>query len=483
MSTSLDRPVSRRSDERSERLGSAVAERAPAAARPTASQLLRRIEKYELLPSAEVEALRAEFAGGEDAGGGELADRLVNAGRLTRWQADRVLANRPVLLGRYRLLDRIGAGGMGVVLKALEAGAQHPVAVKVLSRAQVQRPDARDRFFREIRAAARLDHPTIVRAWDSDCIHGTPFLAMEFVDGIDLAALVRRGGPLEIGLACELCRQVCVGLQHAHERGLVHRDIKPSNLLLTTLGPPTPRPPLVRGGTGESAGDRAESGLPLVKILDFGMARFTSETSESGDLTRSDQVFGTVDFMAPEQAESARRADIRSDLFSVGCTLFYLLTGQVPFPGNTVMEKLAARLKGGPVPIRKLRPDVPAALASVIGRMLSGDPARRYQTPVEASRALEAFSVLSSLPVASAATPPCPPLLRGGMRGSDGDVEPISPSEVALEQFLYRLFPGDSESTRQVQPETPLWNRSDWFLLAAALLAAVGVALWLLSRS
>ncbi len=303
----------------------------------------------------------------------QIADRLVVRGWLTRWQADMLLAGRKAFfLGRYKLLDRIGGGGMGAVFKAQHTTMGRIVALKLMSSELMKDRVARARFNQEIQAAAALDHRHIVTAYDADCVADVHFLVMEYVEGQDLGAVILRGETLSIGWACEIIYQAALGLQHAHERGMVHRDIKPTNLLVTS---------------------DPETGLPLVKLLDLGLARFVSETrDDEGGLTRPGQVLGTPDYMAPEQAADTRRADIRSDIFSLGCTLFRLLTGQLPYKGENVLEKIVARATTDAPPIRSLRRDIPPQLEAVIARMLQRDPGGRYQTPGEVATALAPFA-------------------------------------------------------------------------------------------
>jgi serine/threonine protein kinase len=422
----------------------------------TAGQLFRRLEKYEILQPPVLEDLRRALLGREAADGRSLADRLVAQGRLTRWQAERILTNRPVVLGKYKLLDRIGAGGMGVVLKAEQWDPERIVALKVLSVAQLKRPEAIRRFDREIEAARSLDHPNIVQVVDYDCLHGTPFLAMEYVEGRNLSDIVRQHGPLPIAWACEIARQTAVGLQHAHEEGLVHRDIKPSNLLLTIEGAPasSPRP---------TPGVPARRAQSLIKILDFGMARFTSEAPPSDELTRTDQVFGTIDFIAPEQAQSSRSADIRADLYSLGCTLFYLLTGKPPFPGITALEKLQARVDGRMLPLRELRPEVPPALQKVVHKLLASDRDKRYQKPYEAAEALAPF----------AAAPQAREIIDFLEKEPDDDHE-LSPSEMALEQFLGKVTKAAPSGSTSIL-RLPAWRRPRWWLAAAAAVVAAAL--------
>ena len=440
-------------------LGAALANVRPPGDRSpalTAGQLLRRLEKYEILQPPILDEIRRALEGREGRDGRAFAERLVAVGRLTRWQAERILTNRPVVLGRYKLLDRIGAGGMGVVLKAEQWDPDRIVALKVLSVAQLKRPEAIRRFDREIEAARSLDHPNIVQVVDYDCLHGTPFLAMEYVEGRNLSDIVRQHGPLPIAWACEIARQTAVGLQHAHEEGLVHRDIKPSNLLLT-----------MENATGRNARRAPPASThqaqSLVKILDFGMARFTSEAPPTEELTRTDQVFGTIDFIAPEQAQSSRSADIRADLYSLGCTLFYLLTGKPPFPGVTALEKLQARVDGRMLPLRDLRREVPPALQKVVSKLLASDRDKRYQKPYEAVDALTPF-----------AAAPRPHEIVAFLEKEPDDDRELSPSEMALEQFLGKVTTAASSGSTRIL-KLPIWHQPRWWLAAAA--AAIAAAL------
>jgi formylglycine-generating enzyme required for sulfatase activity len=243
------------------------------------------------------------------------------------------------------------------------------VALKIIPRERLSNSVVVARFYREVRAVAKLSHPNIVIAFDVNQVGETHFLAMEFVDGIDLAKLVQQSGPLPIPNACEYIRQAALGLQHAYEKGLVHRDIKPGNLMVARPSPDEP---------------------PVIKILDFGLARFESETTPGTRLTQLGKIIGTVDYIAPEQAQNAQTADIRADIYSLGCTLFYLLTGQPPFKGKDAVERIGARL--GEVPsVRRGRQEVPRDLEVVIARMMARNPAQRYQTPSEVAQALRPF--------------------------------------------------------------------------------------------
>jgi hypothetical protein len=262
------------------------------------------------------------------------------------------------------------------------------VALKVISRSLTDRPELAARFRQEVKAAARLSHPNIVTAHDAEQAGDLHFLVMEYVEGQGLDRLVEGQGPLPVAQACDYVRQASLGLQHAFERGMVHRDIKPHNLMLTPEG--------------------------QVKVLDFGLARFASESRPPGGLTEAGQVVGTPDYMAPEQALDARQADVRADIYSLGCTLYHLLTGRVPFPDGTAFQKLLAHQQQTPAPVTQFRSDVPPALLGVLDRMLARDPARRYQTPDEVAAALAPFTEpAAALPVAQAGDRP--PARRRGL--------------------------------------------------------------------
>lgn len=274
----------------------------------------------------------------------------------------------PRTLGQYELLEQIGRGGMGTVWRAMHLRLKRPVAVKLLPQSRLRDSQAVARFQREMEAVGRLDHQHLVRAHDAGEVEGQHFLVMELLDGPDLAKAVRTRGPLPIPEACEAVRQAATGLQYAHEHGLIHRDVKPSNLMLTTAG--------------------------QVKVLDLGLARLVDPT---GDVwaTGTGQVLGTGDFMAPEQAEDTRNADARSDVYALGCTLYFLLAGRAPFADpryDTFVRKLLAHAQEPVPPIRSLRPGIPEPLADILERMLRKNPADRLQTAAEVEQALEPFA-------------------------------------------------------------------------------------------
>jgi WD40 repeat protein/tRNA A-37 threonylcarbamoyl transferase component Bud32 len=280
----------------------------------------------------------------------------------------------------YEILEEVGSGGMGVVYKARQLSPDRVVALKVIRKDRLASPEAVRRFRREAQAAARLAHANVVLVLDADQAGDTHFLAMEYVPGVTLQALVDEFGPLPVTLACDFVRQAALGLQHAMEQGLVHRDVKPSNLMV-----------MPRGRKG-AAGVAAYQGAVL-KILDMGVARVNQLAHSPEELfttlTQDGAMIGTPDYIAPEQLENAHAADVRADLYSLGCTFHFLLTAQVPFPGGTLIKKLDKHRWETPPPVDQLRPEVPASVAAVVRKLTAKRPEDRYQTPGELAAALD----------------------------------------------------------------------------------------------
>jgi hypothetical protein len=268
---------------------------------------------------------------------------------------------------RYHVLEMLGSGGMGTVFKAEHRLMRRIVALKVIHAELLATPGGVERFRQEARAAALLSHPNIATAYDADQAGSTHFLVMEFAEGETLDRVLQRRGPLPWPEACGLIRQVAQGLQHACERAMVHRDLKPANLLLTPQG--------------------------QVKILDFGLARLLSEAPSAGSrITPAGAVVGTPQYLAPEQARDPQAADIRADLYSLGCTWYEMLTGQPPFPQGTLLQQLLAHQDRAARPLTDFRTDLPAQMAGILQRLLEKDPAKRWQTPAELLKALEPWT-------------------------------------------------------------------------------------------
>jgi serine/threonine protein kinase len=289
----------------------------------------------------------------------------------------------PPTIAGYEILEELGRGGMGVVYKARRRSDARLAAIKVIRTERLSHPEAIRRFRREAQAAARLSHPNIVVVYESDQDGDTHFLVMEYVPGVTLQRLVEESGPLAVALACDFVRQAALGLQHAAEQGLVHRDVKPANLMAVPPG----------GSSG---------GRPLLKILDMGVARLyqlrhVAEESLA-TLTRDGAVIGTPDYVAPEQLENPHAADIRADLYSLGCTFYFLLTGKPPFPGGTLLQKLDRQRWETAPSVDQLRPDAPPGAAAVIRKLLAKRPGDRFQTPAELADALDEWTRTGALP-------------------------------------------------------------------------------------
>lgn len=376
-----------------------------------------------------------------------LVKELIKRNWLTPFQGNQVLQGKgqELLLGSYVLQERLGEGGMGQVFKAKNWKLGRIVALKLIRKERLANPDSIRRFQREARAAAALSHTNIVRAIDADEIDGTHLLVMELVDGAtDLAKLVKEKGPLPVPLACACIRQAALGLQHAFERGLVHRDIKPHNLLLAADG-------------------------ATLKVLDMGLARLdqgSMEDDKGSTMTKDGVVMGTPDYIAPEQALASHTVDIRADLYSLGCTLYFLLTGQVPFPGGSLTEKLIKHQLNDPVPVERLRPDIPPGLASIVRRMMAKKPEDRYKTPAEVAAAL--LPGLGGVP----APPPA-------IQTDQTLVEPIAvpivavpkPVDTAADTFNSAFAQLDTGLSKSKPPEPPPWVPY-WASLKAWLFSA-----------
>ncbi|MHC4875275.1 MAG: protein kinase domain-containing protein [Planctomycetota bacterium] len=297
----------------------------------------------------------------------------------------------------YELVDELGSGGMGTVYKAVHTKLDRTVALKLLPARRLRDRGAVSRFEREMKAIGRLDHPAIVRATDAGEVDGTHFLAMDFVDGIDLGKLVRLVGPLDVASACELIRQAAIGLHYAHEQGLIHRDVKPSNLMvergqgLRAEGQEPDKDPK----TQSAPGPLTLSSQPIsVRILDLGLALFGSASEAVDELTTVGQLMGTLDYMAPEQADNSHSVDARADIYSLGATLFKLLTGMAPYETAercSPLQKMKALATTDPPAIASRREEVPDNLAAVVDRMLLRDPDERFQSAAEVAEALAPF--------------------------------------------------------------------------------------------
>jgi serine/threonine protein kinase len=336
---------------------------------PTLEQFMASVVASGLLSEAELRDFLDGLPPGQRPNSAEdLARLLVHAGRLTAFQAKCLYQGktRGLVLGEYVLLEKIGGGGMGVVFKARHRRMERIVALKTLHAQSMKEPESIQRFYREVKTAARLNHPNIVLAHDAGEHEGIHYFVMEYVEGRDLATVVRERGPLPVEEAVDYLIQAARGLAYAHAQGVIHRDIKPGNLLVDRQG--------------------------TVKILDMGLARVLfgeGQTRTGEQLTGTGQVMGTCDYMAPEQAVSTHDVDHRADIYSLGCTLYRLLTGEPPYKGNTLVEVLLAH-REAPIPsLRAVRPEVPEELEVIFQRMVAKRPEERYQRMEEVIGALE----------------------------------------------------------------------------------------------
>ncbi len=412
---------------------------------------------------------------------------LVDSGLLTRWQIEQLLKGRHkgFTLGKYRLLRLLGAGGMSSVYLAEHATLKSKVAIKVLPVKRVDQASYLARFEREARQSARLNHPNIVRTFDLDTAGTIHFIVMEYVDGIDLHAKVKRDGPLPIREAADFIRQAAIGLQHAHDEGLVHRDIKPANLMLDQRG--------------------------TVKVMDLGLA-LANDGDDDASLTREhdERVLGTADYLAPEQATDSHTADRRSDIYALGCTLYFLLVGKAPFASGKLAERIQSHLHKPPPNPLDARPDVPIAIADLYFRMLQKHPDGRPQSASEVADALAAWLASAGETAAAArAGGSRRALPRRSVGGSDvGGVVPRSgpgsgtsgmapkapPARAPSEARAVRRSPSSvvraggrpsSAAEQTAEAPTPRRRRKDiagmplggWIAVAIGILLAIGLGI------
>jgi serine/threonine protein kinase len=338
-----------------------------------------------------------------------MARELIRAGKLTKYQAGLIYQGEgdSLVIGEYVVLDRIGAGGMGEVFKARHRKMNRVVAIKLLPPSATESERAVKRFYQEVQTAARLTHVNVVTAYDAGEAGGRHFLVMEYVDGRDLAGLIKAEGPMAVEQALDCILQAARGLEYSHRRGVIHRDIKPSNLLLDREG--------------------------RVKILDMGLARIDDSLANADSLaaeglTSAGEIMGTVDYMAPEQAQDTRQADHRSDIYSLGCTLYRLLTAKIVYPADTMVKKIIAHHKHSIPSLREARPEIPAEVDAIFRRMVAKKPEDRFQTVSEVIAELE-------------------PLVGGVRHAAPPPVhEEPAPEDAALGSFLRTISTG-SKST------------------------------------
>jgi serine/threonine protein kinase len=366
-------------------------------ARVTTPEFLALLYRSDLLDQDRLQAyLRDQGADDLPEDPSDVARTLVRDGLLTPFQANQLLIGRwrGFSIGNYRVLEKIASGGMSGVYLCVHKETGQRVAIKVLPADRAQDPECLKRFRREAKACSAFDHPNLVKAHDvgqDDKLH---FLVLEYVEGSSFQDIVTRGGPMDAVRAAHYIRQAAVGLQHAHEAGLVHRDIKPGNLILD------------RSGT--------------VKILDMGLARFFND--DGSVLTQG--MLGTADYLAPEQAMDSHTVDNRADIYSLGATFYFLVTGTPPFgEGKSLGQKLIAHQLHQPKPACAVRPAVPAGLSAIIERMMAKDLTQRYQTPAEIVQAVQPWTRTPIAPPPEEEMPRLSPAARG---------DPARPTQTAI---------------------------------------------------
>ncbi|RMF43372.1 MAG: serine/threonine protein kinase [Planctomycetota bacterium] len=335
----------------------------------SSDKLVELVEKSQLTDLKTLEKalqeIRAEYGGDLPEDPRVLAKELQKRKVITAWHSDKLLQGKykGFFLGKHKLLGHLGSGGMSSVYLAEHTRMHDLRAIKVLPKSKLGKSSYLARFQQEAKAIAALNHPNVVRAHDIDNQGDTHYIVMEYVDGDDLQTIVRRDGPLPFDKVAEYIAQAARGLQHAHDMGLIHRDVKPANVLINSKG--------------------------QVKLLDLGLALFTDDVAASLTMDFNDKVLGTADYLAPEQALNSHQIDHRADIYGLGCTMYFLLTGHPPFPDGTIAQRIAKHQKEMPKPIRKIRPEVPGELEGICWKMLQKDPKFRYATAQQVAEVLE----------------------------------------------------------------------------------------------
>ena len=313
------------------------------------------------------EKIRKKLDGNLPGNPKKFAALFVKEGLLTDWHVEKLLAGKykGFFLGKYKLLGHIGTGGMSSVYLAEHVRMGDQRAIKVLPKSRVKDATYLARFQLEAKAIASLNHPNIVVAYDIDNEGDVHYIVMEYVDGLDLQQLVKRDGPTDASTAADLIAQAARGLEHAHTKGVIHRDVKPANLLIDSRG--------------------------VVRLLDMGLALVGAGDEESLTVANNENVLGTADYLAPEQALNSHEVDHRADIYGLGCTLYFLLTGKPPFSDGTLAQRIAKHQTEMPTPIRKIRPDVPGELEGICVKMIQKDPRYRYQSAADVAEVLEKY--------------------------------------------------------------------------------------------
>jgi serine/threonine protein kinase len=362
----------------------------------------------------------------------KLAGVMIRDGMITHFQAEQFLLGkwRRFTIGKYKVLEKLGSGGMGSVYLCEHKLMRRRVAVKILPTAKAEDPAALERFYREARAVAALDHPNIVRAYDIDQDDKLHFLVMEHVDGSNLQEILKKTGPLDPVRAAHYISQAALGLQHAHEAaGLVHRDIKPGNILVDRNG--------------------------IVKVLDMGLARFFHEEEDSITRKYDESVLGTADYLAPEQAINSHDVDIRADIYSLGATLYFCLTGKTPFNEGSIAQKLIWHQTRQPKSVKLVRPEVPDGIAAVVEKSMAKDPNQRFPTPQTMAEALSPWTSVPILPPPAVEMPQLSPAAMGMGPGDSGVPGSGSSSSVGAASMARKTWLVAGSGPSSVVPVLP----------------------------
>lgn len=431
----------------------------------------RQISELSLLSESELTSARSTIKSApSNEATKEFARKLVRQKKMTAFQAQQLYNGNgsTLMLGNYLVLEKIGQGGMGMVFKSLHRRMDRLVAVKVLPPTMVKTASSIQRFQREVRAVAKLDHPNIVAAYDADESDGTHFLVMQYVDGKDLAAKVREDGRLPIMTALDYIQQAATGLAYAHGKNVIHRDIKPANLLL--------------------------GGDDVVRILDLGLARIQSDASNLDDqLTQSGHIMGTVDYMAPEQALDTRNADERADIYSLGATFWYLVTAESLYPGDSFVQKLVAHQNAPLRSLSELRPDATAEIEAWLGRMVAKSPNERFQSMEEVIVSLADFAKHANIHCDSAIHPGSSASKRDGQKKAttvanversqvDTDAQSIGPLHIKTSTDI-RTAPVTAISVTRAKPNKDSLLRRYWWLAGSVFPVLAVAAIVVIIRS
>jgi len=427
------------------------------AADVTLRQLTTTVELSNLLGPDHLAEFQTWCSEHSDADGLEAVHWLIDQGWTTRWQGQQLIAgHHSFFLRQYKLVSRLGGGGMGTVFQAIDDKTGRLVAVKVIRKSAMQRANALERFRREVSALGKLRHPNIVAALEAGQLGAYHYLVMEYIEGRDIGYWVNKLKRLPIELACEVARQAALGLDHAHRLGFIHRDIKPSNLIA------------VKKGSGELD----------VRILDFGLARSYDGSADEARVTRAGQIVGTVDYLAPEQAQGAKDVDGRADVYSLGVTLFEMVAGRTPFVGDTMMARLVARVTQKPPSLAEFAADAPPLLCAAVAKALALDPKERFATAAEFAEELGRVRTQASK-AASAST-----VEMTTIEGSDEATQVRTPdkSMPAFDDFQQALEDKARRSGDSQQFSLPPWVKQNRYWLVGGtiltvVLLAVGIGL------